>query len=458
MLAGPDVQGFDVLDERLAEVGETVIDMPCRLSVSFDQAVLLQPAQCLGQHLPRDASDENDEFAVPARLTAESEDRERGPLIGQNFRRQTDRAVSENAGTGQALHNIKVPGGNRRLPSVDRAHPRSIIDEESLMPRVIVFDEFGGPDVMHVVDEPITTPASGEVRVRIEAFAVNPLDLMMRSGASPAPVPLPHARLGIEATGIVDAVGPEVTGLSTGTPVILTAVADPVAQGTYAEYTTVPASQVIPRPAELNVVEAAAIWVAFSTAYGALVETAAMRRGDRVLINAATGAVGRAAIQVAREVGAFPIALTRNSANEDELFKIGAAAVIATDRDNLIETVGHHTDGVGVDIILDLVTGPGQRQLSEVARTGATLLAAGFLDSRPAPAPASTVKFHRYKGFVHTLDPEVVGRMATFLSAGLRRGALRPTVDTVLTFDQIADAHRRIEAGAHRGKIVLSVE
>ncbi|TYQ09745.1 UNVERIFIED_ORG: NADPH:quinone reductase-like Zn-dependent oxidoreductase [Gordonia westfalica J30] len=326
------------------------------------------------------------------------------------------------------------------------------------MPRVIVFDEFGGPDVMHVVDAPVPTPGGGEVRVRIEAFAVNPLDLMMRSGSSPAPVPLPHARLGIEATGIVDAVGPEVTGLSVGAPVILTVVADPVTRGTYAEYVTVPASHVIPRPAELNIVEAASIWVAFSTAYGALVETAAMQRGDRVLINAASGAVGRAAIQVAREVGAVPIAVSRNVANEDDLFDIGAAAVVTTDRDDLVEAVGYHTDGVGADIVLDLVAGPGQRQLSEAARTGATLLAAGFLDSRPAPPPVSTVTFHQYKGFVHTLDPEVVGRMAAFLSAGLRRGALRPTVATVLTLSKVADAHRLIEAGAHRGKVVITVE
>src|SRR5690606_39101713 len=196
----------------------------------------------------------------------------------------------------------KVPPGNRSLSSVDRAHLRqTIYAKEPLMPRVIVFDEFGGPDVMHVVDEPVPTPASGEVRVRIEAFAVNPLDLMMRSGTSPAPISLPHARLGIEATGIVDAVGPEVTGLPTGTPVILTAVADAVTRGTYAEYTTLPASHVISRPTELDVAEAAAIWVSFSTAYGALVETAAMSGGDRVLVNAATGAVGRAAIQIARE-------------------------------------------------------------------------------------------------------------------------------------------------------------
>ena len=120
------------------------------------------------------------------------------------------------------------------------------------MPRVVVFDEFGGPDVMHVVEEPVLEPAVGEVRVRIEAFAVNPLDQMMRSGALPAAVRLPHARLGVEGTGVIDALGPEVTGLQVGDPVILTAVPDASVKGSYADYTTVPVSRVIARPAGLS--------------------------------------------------------------------------------------------------------------------------------------------------------------------------------------------------------------
>lgn len=92
-----------------------------------------------------------------------------------------------------------------------------------------------------------SSPTPHEVRVRIEAFAVNPLDQMMRSGTSPTTVPLPHARLGVEGTGVVDALGPEITGLRIGDPVILTAVPDASARGSYAEYTTVPASQVVAR-------------------------------------------------------------------------------------------------------------------------------------------------------------------------------------------------------------------
>jgi NADPH:quinone reductase-like Zn-dependent oxidoreductase len=325
------------------------------------------------------------------------------------------------------------------------------------MPRVVVFDEFGGPEVMHVVEDPLAEPAAGEVRVRMEAFAVNPLDQMMRSGTSPAPVPLPHARLGVEGTGVVDALGPETTGLEIGDPVILTAVPDASVRGSYAEYTTVPASRVVARPAGLAVPEAAAVWVAFSTAYGALVEKARMRPGDHVLVTAASGGVGRMAMQIAHQIGAVPIAVTRHTAKKDELLAAGATAVVATDAEDIAEAVAHHTGDTGADIVLDLVSGPGRRSLLNAVRPGGTLVAAGFLDPRPAPFPAGPpLTIHTYRSFEHTLDPVVVKRMAAFLSAGVRLGALRPAVDDkAFSLDTVVEAHRHLENGLHAGRKIV---
>ncbi len=326
------------------------------------------------------------------------------------------------------------------------------------MPRVVVFDESGGPDVLHVIDEPVRDPDAGEVRVRIEAFAVNPLDQMRRSGASPAPVPLPHARLGAEGTGVIAAIGRGTTGLGIGDPVIFTAIPDANVSGSYAEYTTVPASRVIARPAGLTVTEAAAVWVAYSTAYGALVEKAGMRPGDHVLIAAASGGVGRAAMQIANQIGAVPIAVTRHTAKREYLLAAGAAAVVATDQEDVAEVVRRLTGGAGADIVLDLVTGPGQQDLLAAARPDGTLVAAGFLDPRPTPGPAGTaVTIFPYRSFEHTLDPVVVNRMAAFLNAGLRLGALRPAVGEVFALDDIAEAHRDLEKGLHPGKIVVTV-
>ena len=320
------------------------------------------------------------------------------------------------------------------------------------MPRVVVFDEFGGPEVMRVAEAPVVEPAAGEVRVRIEAFAVNPLDRMMRAGTSPAVVPLPNARLGVEGTGVVDALGDGVTGLEIGDPVIITAIPDASVRGSYADHTTIPADRVIARPAGLGVEEAAAIWVAYSTAYGALIEKAGMRPGDHVLVTAASGGVGRAAMQIANQIGAVPIAVTRHSAKKDDLLAAGAAAVVATDHEDVVDAVRHHTGGTGADIVLDVVMGPGQQDLVKAARPGGTLVVAGFLDSRPTPFPTSTpLTIFSYRSFEHTLDAVVVKRMAAFLNAG----ALRPAVDRVFALDDVVEAHRHLEKGLHEGKKIV---
>ncbi|MFF0520906.1 zinc-dependent alcohol dehydrogenase family protein [Actinomadura nitritigenes] len=326
------------------------------------------------------------------------------------------------------------------------------------MARVVVFDEIGGPEVLRVVEEPAGEPGPGEVRLRIEAFAVNRLDELTRSGASPVPIRLPHARLGCEGTGIVDALGPGVDGLGVGDAVLITAVPDMTSNGTYADYTVLPAARVVKRPAGLTPAKAAALWVAYSTAYGALVEKAKMQPGDNVLITAASGTVGLAAIQIANQIGAVPIAVTRHTAKRDELLAAGAAAVIATDQDDLAKTASLLTGGAGADVILDSVMGPGLADLAAAAKrfTG-TLVTVGWLDPRPAPYPSNAITTHRYMSFEHTLDPAAVRRIAAFLFAGLRSGAVDPAVDRVFALEEIVEAHRYLESGRQApGKIIVT--
>ena len=324
------------------------------------------------------------------------------------------------------------------------------------MPRVVVFDEFGGPDVLRIVEEPVTEPEAGEVRIRIEAFALNPLDVMMRSGMSPAPIALPHSRLGVEATGVVDAVGPGTVSLRVGDPVVVAVVADPVARGTYADYATLPASAVFARPDGLDVVEAAATWVGFSTAYGALVERAGMRAGDVVLVAGASGSVGRAAMQLAGQFGATPIAITRDPGKRDDLLAAGAASVVVSGRDDLVAAVRGLTGGAGADIVLDLVRGPGQRDLLRSTRAGGTLVAAGFLDSRPTPEPVDgSVTVVGYRGYDDLLQPEVVARMEAAYRSAVRLGRLSPAIDTTFDVGRVVDAHRRFDAGTNAGRKIV---
>ncbi|MFD6399009.1 zinc-dependent alcohol dehydrogenase family protein [Nocardia sp. NPDC060249] len=326
------------------------------------------------------------------------------------------------------------------------------------MSRVVVFDETGAPEVLHIVDEPVGAPGPGEVRIKVEAVGINRLDQMIRVGMSPRPIRLPHARLGIEATGTIDALGSGVDGWATGDAIIVTAVPDMDTNGTYTEHLVLPADRVVARPAGLDATSAAALWVAYSTTYGALVEKAAMLPGDHVLITAASSGVGLAAIQIANQIGAIPLAVTRSATKEHALLAAGAAAVIVTDRDDVVEATHRYTNGTGADIVLDSVMGPGLAELANAAkRFSGRLITVGWLDPRPAPYPASPITMIRYMSFEHTLDPAAVHRITAFLTAGIHTGALRPIIDTVFTLDDIVAAHHYLEQGHHTGKIVATV-
>lgn len=324
------------------------------------------------------------------------------------------------------------------------------------MARVVVFDEFGDADVLRIVDESIEDPGPAELRIKIEAFGVNRLDQMMRAGHSPVPIRLPHARLGVEGTGAVDAIGSGVEGFAIGDKVIITAVPNANIRGTYAEYTIVPATRVIARPDAIDEVGAAALWVSYSTAYGALIEKAEMSPADHVLITAGSSGVGLAAIQIANQIGAVPIAVTRSPYKTDSLLRAGAAAVITSNSEDIASAAKDYTNGVGVDVIVDSVMGPGLAQLASAAKMGGTLVTVGWLDPRPASFPTNPLTIHRYASFEHTLDPSAVRRIASFLGAGLRSGAILPTIDRVFPFTAIAEAHRYLEQGQQIGKVVVT--
>ncbi|MEW1589655.1 zinc-binding dehydrogenase [Micromonospora vinacea] len=182
--------------------------------------------------------------------------------------------------------------------------------------------------------------------------------------------------------------------------------------------------------------------------------------GDRAATRntAASGGVGRAAIQIANQIGAVPIAVTRHTAKQESLLAAGAAAVIATDREDVAESTRLYTDGNGVDIILDAVMGPGLADLSLAAKLGGTRATVGWLDPRAASFPANpSLTVHRYLAFADMTDPEIVRRVAAFLAAGVRTGVLRPAVDRVFGLDDIIEAHRYLEAGMSEGKIVVKI-
>jgi NADPH:quinone reductase-like Zn-dependent oxidoreductase len=183
-----------------------------------------------------------------------------------------------------------------------------------------------------------------------------------------------------------------------------------------------------------------------------------MQPGDSVLITAASSSVGLAAIQIANQIGAIPIAVTRSDQKRERLLTAGAAAVIATHSEDTVKTAQKLTNGAGVDIIIDSVMGPGLAELTRAARPGGSLVIVGWLDPRPASFPTTApLTIHRYVGFAHIVDPLVVRRISAFLAAGVRSGVTSPVIDSVFHLDRVVDAHHRIEEGQHVGKIVLTI-
>lgn len=330
------------------------------------------------------------------------------------------------------------------------------------MARTVRFHEHGGPEVLRIEDVEVGEPGPGELLVRVDAIGVNRAEVLFRTGHYIEPVKEFPARLGTEAAGVVEAVGPGVIGFAAGQPVSVVPAFSMNRHGVYAERAIVPATAVLHRPEGMDAVSGAAVWMPFLTAYGALVEVGGMRAGDTVVLTAASSSVGLAAIQVARRVGAVPVATTRTPAKKDALLAAGAADVIVTEQEDVVGRVRELTRGRGAEFVFDAVAGPGVLDLARVVAPGGTLFLYGALSGEPTPYPGfelgmPALNMRTYTALETTMDPERLRRAEAFVASGLRTGAFAPVVDRVFTLDEIADAHRHMEAGNQVGKIVVTV-
>ncbi|WP_329342706.1 zinc-dependent alcohol dehydrogenase family protein [Streptomyces sp. NBC_00663] len=331
------------------------------------------------------------------------------------------------------------------------------------MARTVRFHEVGGPEVLRLEDAPVGEPGPGELLIRVDAIGLNRAEVLFRSGQYIEPVKEFPARLGTEAAGVVEAVGPRVRGLAVGRPVSVVPAFSMNEYGVYAERALVPARAVLHRPEGLDAVAGAAVWMPYVTAYGALVEVGGMRAGDTVVLTAASSSVGLAAIQVARRVGAVPVATTRTRAKAEALRKAGAAEVIVTDEEDVAERILGATAGRGAEFVFDAVAGPGVVDLARAVAPGGTLLLYGALSGRPTPYPGfelgmPALNMRTYTLHETTRDPERLRRAEAFVASGLRTGVFSPVVDRTFALEDIAEAHRYMEAGAQVGKIVVTVE
>lgn len=329
------------------------------------------------------------------------------------------------------------------------------------MSRIVRFHRIGGPDVLQIDTVDVPAPGPDEIQLRVKAIGLNRAEIMYRSGEYTFTPRLP-ASLGYEASGIVAAVGRNVTALAEGDAVSVVPAFSFADYGMYGDVVNVPAHAVVQHPDSLSFEEAAATWMMFVTAYGALIELGGLQRGDAVLIGAASSSVGQAAIQVANAIGAVPIALTRGEAKRHALLDAGAKHVIVGSPADLPQQVAEMTGGVGARIVFDPVGGPDAANLLRALRTDGTFFQYGALDTRDIPVPvmdllARHLTLRGYELFEITGDAQRLERAKRFIVDGLAAGSLKPLIDRTFAFDDIVEAHRYMEAGAQVGKIVVTV-
>lgn len=330
------------------------------------------------------------------------------------------------------------------------------------MTRAVRFHETGGPQVLKI--EPVATPSPrpGDVLIRTRALGLNRAEALFRAGAY-IENPVFPAGLGLEASGVVEAIGTDVGSLAVGDAVSVIPPISMVASPVHAELIAYPAHRVVKNAPGQSFVEAAATWMAYLTAYGALIGVGGVKAGDTVAITAASSSVGLAAIQIAAMVGARPIALTRGPAKRDALLNAGAAHVVAASDGPLDCQIEAIAGSNGIRVVFDAVGGPQVEALAQTMAPEGILIAYGGLSPDPTPFPlfAALGKQLSLRGYlVHdvTGDDARLDAAIAFVRAGLASGALRPMVARTFAFEEIAEAHRYLESGDQFGKIVVTLD
>ena len=329
------------------------------------------------------------------------------------------------------------------------------------MAKVVRFHQTGGPEVLKIEEVEIPPPGRGEVQIGIKALGLNRAEVMFRTGQYISEPRFP-ARPGYEAAGTVTAIGAGVEGLAIGDAVSVIPGFDLNDYGFYGDLANAPASLTVKHPASLSFVEAAAVWMQYMTAYGALIDIADLKAGDAVVIPAASSSVGLAAIQIANKVGAMPIALSRGRSKLRALKDAGAAHAIATDEQDLVEEVLKATGGKGARVVFDPVGGPTVAKLTKVMTRFGILFIYGALSTDPTPLPLFDVlvkdlRIQGYKVLEMAGQPEKLRRGERFINEGLADGSLKPIIARTFPLEQIVEAHRYLESNEQVGKIVVTV-
>lgn len=324
------------------------------------------------------------------------------------------------------------------------------------MARTVIIEAAGGPEVLTLVDRPVGDPGPGEVRITHRACGLNFIDVYQRSGMYPMALP---AALGMEASGVIDAVGAGVTHVKPGDRVAY--AANP--PGAYAEARVMPAAQVCPLPDAISFDEGAAMMLKGMTVQYLFRRTTPIKRGDTVLFHAAAGGVGLIACQWARAEGITLIA----TAGSDDKCRLaldhGATHAINYRTDDFAARVRDLTGGKGVDVVMDAVGKDTFDGSLNCLKPFGMMISFGNASGKVPPfdigilAAKGSLKITRQTLFTHIADHATCQTMAQELFGMVTSGAVKIRIDQRFMLEQVADAHRALEARATTGQTILTL-
>lgn len=332
------------------------------------------------------------------------------------------------------------------------------------MTRIVRLHAFGGPENLRIDELVSPQPGTGEALLRIEAAGINRDHYTFMSGHQFSGhgfiQPELPSRLGYEAAGIVLAVGEGVDRSWIGKRVAPFFGMDESKYGMIGEEAIVPSQFLIEYPANLTAIQAAAFWVPYLTAYGALVPIANVGSGDFVSIPAASSAVGLAAIQIVHDAGAKVIAITRTPDKKAELLALGADYVVVTSEEEYVGRIMEITGGKGVRITFDPVGGPFIEQLAMAAAPGGIIIEYGRLSNQAAPFPlipvigkGLTVRGYTLSEFAR--DPEMTETAKKYLLDRLADGRFVPKIACTFPLEKVVEAYQYLMTNEQIGRVII---
>jgi putative PIG3 family NAD(P)H quinone oxidoreductase len=324
--------------------------------------------------------------------------------------------------------------------------------------RAITQTESGGPETLRWTDVPDPVAGRGEVVLDVAATAVNRADILQRQGLYPPPAGAP-AYLGLECSGTVRAVGPDVDGWSVGDEACAL-----LAGGGYAEQVAVPAGQLLPLPGGIDLITAGGLPEVACTVWSNLVMTAGLGAGQTLLVHGGSSGIGTMAIQVASALGARVAVTARSREKLDVCADLGADILVDYTAQDFVAAVRDASDGRGADVVLDVVGGPYLARNLAVLANGGRLVVIGMQGGRTAELDLGVLLAKRASVTGTTLRGRPVGQKATIVEQVrghlwpmVADGRVRPVVHATFPIEQAGQAHRVVEDSSHIGKVLLTM-